>query len=57
MRPERRMEGQVEGRRSHQMGRLDLILETLGSHRRFLNPVMEVEVTSRAREAVGLGVT
>lgn len=39
------------------MGCLDLILETLGSHRRCLNTVMDMEVTSRAREAVCLGVT
>lgn len=38
------------------MGCLDLILEALGSHRRFWSMVMEVEVVSRAREAVCLVV-
>lgn len=38
------------------MGCGDLILEALGSHRKFLSIVMEVEVISRAREAVCLVV-
>lgn len=38
------------------MGCLDFILEALGSHRKFLSLVMEVEVISRAREAICLVV-
>lgn len=39
------------------MGCLDFVLEALGSHRKFLSIVVEVEIIHRAREAVFLVVT
>lgn len=47
MRPEHIIEEQVE-KELVQMGSLEWILEALGSHRRFLSILMEVEVSSRA---------